>query len=219
MNNIILHKLPIIRDNDNNNFNITIDLLSKFWFFSVSFSGSYPIKTQQETSIWICWALFFYLGMFLFFLRTPPIFLSAGEQTEEANTQNRERRSLKTFGTMKCLTIRKQEVNCGIRFTALMIHNVHCTWRVKNTHSYGRINGWLKESVPKCTRGPQESLKVWSCFFQHSTFTFLFHAFTVQSVHATREAGWQWWIPPPLPPICTWCPPPPPTWCTPPLVT
>ena len=130
----------------------------------------------------------FILGVFLFFLRTPPIFLSAGEQTEEADTKNRERRSLKIFGTMKCLTIRKQEENCGIRFTALMIYNVHFTyWRVKNTHSYGRINGWLKESVPKCTRGPQESLKVWSCFFQHSTFTFLFHAFTVQSIRRKRR--------------------------------
>ena len=160
------------------------------------------------------------LGMFLSFLRTPPIFLSAGEQTEEEGLKNRKRRSLKTFGTMKCVTIRKQEKNRGISFTAFMIHNVHCTyWRVKITHSYGRMNGRLKESVPKCTRGSQESLKVWSCFFQHSTFTFLFHAFTIQSVYATREAGSQWWVPPALPPICIWRPPPPPTWCTPPLVT
>ena len=88
------------------------------------------------------------LGMFLFFLRTPPIFLSAGEQTEQPDLKNRKRRSLKTFGTMKCVTIRKQEKNRGISFTAFMIHNVHCTyWRVKKTHSYDRMNGRLKESV------------------------------------------------------------------------
>ena len=49
------------------------------------------------------------LGMFLFFPHTPPFFLSAGEQTEDADLKNRKRKSLKTFGTMKCVTIRKQE--------------------------------------------------------------------------------------------------------------
>ena len=63
--------------------------------------------------------------MFLFFLRTPPIFLSAGEQTEQPDLKNRKRRSLKTFGTMKCVTIRKQEKNRGISFTAVMIHYVY----------------------------------------------------------------------------------------------
>ena len=58
--------------------------------------------------------------MFLSFLRTPPIFLSAGEQTEEEGLKNRKRRSLKTFGTMKCVTIRKQEKNCGISFSKQM---------------------------------------------------------------------------------------------------